>query len=541
MKKSHDSKILKLTSAIALSLFLFSCGSTSKAEGIPPVEETVEETSGQEESENLQEMEEEQETAETVEEPVYEPVYEPVEDIPGFYESDPKPVFLEPMGETSKTEPELTDKEQEKTESQDTEDTEIGITDGTEGNPKAAEDISIPETKKETNGDTLVAAADGNMEAEKVVSVPVQIPSDNTQEEEDSVEVAGISAVEEVESSELLSMTNEQEEEKEKPVEDKIVIVPSRSVEMKNSQYLDIVYPGTGWIYLGEEDGKTSMRYFGRKIGERNTVFSLRSREEGNTILHFYKNDQLTGKFIDDYLQVEIKGTNKSPEHAVAPAYAEMVPPKPEKKILTQPKVNAQEEQDEIPAAQVSKAQAPSPTATPKKISNTPAPKAASQKSEPKKTTVPLTADPSEDNGSKTVIQKTMSDAERKSAPKSENSVSEPEAQEKTVPTVSKSSIQNTENMAADEILEKAKESFKNKKYEDTLAYLDDFFAKATTKIDEGLILQGQTFETNSSVRNIKSALDTYETIVRRYPQSIHWAKANERITYLRKFYFNIR
>lgn len=79
------------------------------------------------------------------------------------------------------------------------------------------------------------------------------------------------------------------------------------------------------------------------------------------------------------------------------------------------------------------------------------------------------------------------------------------------------------------------------KKYQETLAYLEDFFTKATTRVDEGLFLQGQTFESNSSVRNIKSALDTYETIVRRYPQSVNWAKANERITYLRKFYFNIR
>lgn len=581
MKKSFLDTIAKSTAVIAFSLFLFSCGSAPKAEVTPvetseaeetvkpeaeaPVETPAAEAEAKAEEPQAQEEEnEEPQPEEIMEEPVVEPVFELIEDIPGYYESDPKPVFLEPSEKTLNEE--TAEKISEKTQAEQKE----------ESKPSEPETVSIvkedekqdaenPAEKTETKVQVLPQQTSTEKEKVAVVSEPTTapvpekkpvpvperkqetVPEKKTVPVTEETPIAGITTAEEVESSELLSESNEPSETpSEEKEENKIVVVPSRAVEMKNSQYLDIVYPGTGWIFLGEVDNKTNMRYFGRKIGERNTVFSLRSREEGNTILHFYKNDQLTGKFIDDYLQVEIKGTNNSPEHAVAPSYAEAVPPKPERKVLTQPKpaeVNEAEKQNaedfRETTAKTQKPIAKAPARTSPEIKA--APKTEAKKSPSPVTVLSSTEDPS-DNGTKTVIQHKTSEGEHKPVPKSENSYAqETQAQEKTVPTVSKNSIQNTENMASDEILEKAKESFKNKNYEETLAYLDDFFAKATTKIDEGLMLQGQTFESNSSVRNIKSALDTYETIVRRYPQSIHWPKANERITYLRKFYFNIR
>ena len=87
-----------------------------------------------------------------------------------------------------------------------------------------------------------------------------------------------------------------------------------------------------GWVYLGEVNDSQKIRYFGRKVGSGDTTFSRRSREEGNTILHFYKNDALTGEYIDDYLEVDIKGKSNDSSRAKAPLYAEVVPPKPAKK-----------------------------------------------------------------------------------------------------------------------------------------------------------------------------------------------------------------
>ena len=241
---------------------------------------------------------------------------EPIEDIQGYYESDPEPVFLEkqeviePIEETEEI-PLVPPEEKIQEENSEPEKEESALQE-ISSSENVAEEIQseqgeVPaEEKNEVSENENSKTEITNTEnSEEIISQPeIQVPEANVKE--NSAE------------------TTSQEEETEP---EKVPVIPSRSVSMKNSQYLDIVYPGKGWIYLGEEDGKNLMRYFGRKIGDKNTSFSLRSREEGKTILHFYKNDQLTGAFIDDYLEVEIKGKNSSAERILAPDYSSIVPP----------------------------------------------------------------------------------------------------------------------------------------------------------------------------------------------------------------------
>ena len=549
-------KIVKTAILLSLSFILFSCASTPAPVQNQPEEQTeiqtedntVTEDQNQEDSQpELSDGNDDPEETEedTTQAAVAEsPVYEPIEDIQGYYESDPEPAYLE----AAKTDP-----EEEEIDIPIEEPQVVQVVE----EPKEEVKAEIQETAKAEEPEVAVAAIPEPSPAPLPSQEPVAAkePVLTAPEKETNLAPEVMPVEEVVASGDLTSEENvPAEEEKKQNEESKIVVVPSRSVEMKNSQYLDIVYPGTGWIYLGEEDGKNSMRYFGRKIGEKNTVFSLRSREEGSTILHFYKNDSLTGKFIDDYLQVDIKGMNKTTEHAVAPSYAEVVPPKPENRTKAAKENAARSEEDEddtmvktviTPVASGSGEKMPAVSKT--SGSSRSAPASSSKVTSRKKSDDSARKEtPADNDGAKTLIQNTKSEKTTSSGekprtyPKSENSQSH-DAEKQSENNVTGTSIENTENMGADEILDKAKESFKNKKYEETLAYLENFFTKATTKIDEGLWIQGQVFESNSSVRNIKSALDTYETIVRRYPQSINWAKANERITYLRKFYFNIR
>ena len=549
-------KIVKTAILLSLSFILFSCASTPAPVQNQPEEQTeiqTEDNTGtedQNQEESQPELSDGNDDPEETEEDTTQaavaesPVYEPIEDIQGYYESDPEPAYLE----AAKTDP-----EEEEIDIPIEEPQVVQVVE----EPKEEVKAEIQETAKAEEPEVAVAAIPEPSPAPLPPQEPVAAkePVLTAPEKETNLAPEVMPVEEVVASGDLTSEENvPAEEEKKQNEESKIVVVPSRSVEMKNSQYLDIVYPGTGWIYLGEEDGKNSMRYFGRKIGEKNTVFSLRSREEGSTILHFYKNDSLTGKFIDDYLQVDIKGMNKTTEHAVAPSYAEVVPPKPENRTKAAKENAARSEEGEddtmvktviTPVASGSCEKMPAVSKT--SGSSRSAPASSSKVTSRKKSDDSARKEtPADNDGAKTLIQNTKSEKTTSSGekprtyPKSENSQSH-DAEKQSENNVTGTSIENTENMGADEILDKAKESFKNKKYEETLAYLENFFTKATTKIDEGLWIQGQVFESNSSVRNIKSALDTYETIVRRYPQSINWAKANERITYLRKFYFNIR
>lgn len=316
-------------------------------------------------------------------------------------------------------------------------------------------------------------------------------------------------------------------------------IVPSRSVEMYNSQYLDVVYPGTGWVYLGETGDNKLMRYFGRKIGTGDTSFTLRSSKAGSTTLHFYKNDILTGEYIDDYLDVKVKDEkSKTTDHATAPSYEDYVPPRLSSDKKKSTSINAENNAENSNASNI-------------KSENV-----ISSNKEKTESTEKTISSPKTDQSIQS--QNTASEDESNVQTLIQTTESTPSASEKasasktTVATTSakssstsakenSSNLEDTTSMSENDILSLAQKSFNNKKYSETLSYLDDFFDKAVSRVDEGLYLQGQTYEANSEVKNIKKALETYQTLIDNYPNSIDWDKANERITYLKRFYFNIR
>ena len=131
-------------------------------------------------------------------------------------------------------------------------------------------------------------------------------------------------------------------------------VVPSRSVIMDKDQYLDIRYPGTGWVYLGEvtKDGTSigtpSLTYFGRRRTSEDTSFTMKSTKPGTTILHFYKQDVLSATFIDDFLEVTI--TDKIAQNGfrvIAPNYETIVPGYQE--VIPQPQDFVTEIAQEIP------------------------------------------------------------------------------------------------------------------------------------------------------------------------------------------------
>jgi tetratricopeptide (TPR) repeat protein len=118
--------------------------------------------------------------------------------------------------------------------------------------------------------------------------------------------------------------------------EKKEAIIPSRSMTTEKGRYIDVSYPSSGWIYLGIEDDSKSIVYFGRKLGSKNVTFTLYTKGKGTKLLHFYKNDTLTGQYIDDYLEVTVldEYTNNK-EHVLAPEYSEIVPSRPKTQNAT--------------------------------------------------------------------------------------------------------------------------------------------------------------------------------------------------------------
>lgn len=310
------------------------------------------------------------------------------------------------------------------------------------------------------------------------------------------------------ENSEGLIQENSLEENQTEEIQEQTEIKPSRSVSMKNYQYLDIVYPGNGWIYLGESDNSKNFIFYGRKLGGKDTSFTLRSKNPGKFILHFYKNDALTGNFIDDYLEVIVNDEKSSSnEHILCPMYKEVVPPKYEKNQIKDESFQNEEFLKE----------------NKKETENIPQEKAQEQKEE-------------KSIQGETVIQNTSledKNSEEKSLPenslKLENSKNSTEKQ-----------TEETSSLPVELLLDKAKELYEQKNYEEAKKLLDKFLLSSVSRIDEALFLQGLILEAKSSVQNIKGAVDSYDLIVKRYPKSKFWAQANKRSIYLKRFYINI-
>ena len=268
---------------------------------------------------------------------------------------------------------------------------------------------------------------------------------------------------------------------------------PSRSVTVKNSQYLDVIYPGSGWIYLGEKDANDLMRYYGRKVspdGEE-TKFTLKATKSGSTVLHFYKNDALAGKFIEDYLAVSVSTETERDTHVRAPNYANYVPKGQRGKNI------------------------PSEEAAPKATEAvTERPAQAESKSSPKIVASSSTGTSIErSSGASSQIQEQRTTQQTQSA-----------------------------RAASGDLLKKAQQEYDAKQYAECLATIQEFYKNADeSKMDQALYLEARALEAPSPSRNIKSALHTYQTLVNRYPQSSLWEAANNRITYIQRMYIDIR
>ena len=299
----------------------------------------------------------------------------------------------------------------------------------------------------------------------------------------------------EPESKDELSEEIEEEEpkENEEQTENNSQKTPSRSMTAKNNQYVDIIYPGRGWIYMGEDEGKDQiLRYFGRKLGTENTTFTLRTTKSGETVLHFYKNDVLKGEYIDDYLEIKVLEESAKPnERAKAPSYEESVPQKP---VRLEKKAETQEEPQKTD-----------------EIQN---------------------------------IEEKTSDNEQKLSSQDETNLKQNDVSNDVSNNVSKevSKPEQKKSLKIDtkKLLEQAKKDFEAKSYAQALSEVQQYLDTQNTRIDEALFLQGQILEADSEVKNIKSAIDSYNSLIKNYPASTLWQEANRRKIYLNRYYVNI-
>lgn len=436
------------------------------------------------------------------------------------------------------------------------------------------EDSKLPETDSDAPAENISSAntddipSEENSNKDENVSLPETDAQISPRANETENETAAL------QNSQNASDTNADESPENNNSADesanKIHPAPSRTMTAKKNQLIEVEYPGRGWIYQGniDEKGNVDARqknfvFGGRKLGAENQTFSIRARNPGKYLLHFYKNDALTGTYIDDYLEVNVENEEVPLTSRIkAPDYAKAVPPAVK---ITAENANADtENQSAIAKPELPKIEEISTNQPNSQIENTPPVeqkmpdiiRTAVQNTNagPEKTIIT-----EQENFSKgRQLPETSDDSQRhyyiNSGNTAENSTqnrtglqspsSDIEASDKSsssVMEIPQTGIISEEEKAAEELLTLAKKQYEAKEYEKALETLKQFFAQAVLKIDEGLFLQGNILESKSNVRNIKNAIDSYDLIVRDYPASSLWDRANKRSIYLKRFYINIR
>ncbi len=92
-----------------------------------------------------------------------------------------------------------------------------------------------------------------------------------------------------------------------------------------------------------------------------------------------------------------------------------------------------------------------------------------------------------------------------------------------------------------EQLLDEAELALSEGRFGDSVSLLDEYTSLGVDEIDRALFLYGQNYESSSDQRNIRQALSSYEKIIDSFPDSDYWDEASKRITYLERFYLNIR
>ncbi len=505
-------KKILIATACAFTLCLTSCASKAAPETesdnqAPQTE--IEENETQTESESTSENAEEASAGEVAaEESSAEE--QPEEDSTITSEDFPEPEFIkEPEIITLEPVEEVIPEEKEEASEEVKE----------EEPPVIVIEENKPEEETEENDDQQNSNEENQSEAddqtEDVETTEATGPSDS---DDDGITVigGGIDITDEV------SAADEKYNEK---AED---ITPSRSVTLKKFEYLDVTYPGTGWIYMGLVDNSKDIAYFGRKLGTKDTKFSLQARNAGKKIVHFYRNDPLTGNYLDDYLEIIIlseNGSNKT--HIAAPEYKLPVQKK-EKPVKKTKESESSDNSENESKAEVAQTAANTKTSAAATTTNS-----AASTSSP--TTSKTSTNTAATTNSKPTATSTATATTTATASSTASTSATTVSQEEISPVTEATSTDSST------LLKEAQLLYNEKEYKAALNKLNQFFEYSTDKGDEALYLKGQILEAKSDVRDIKGAIDAYTTLTKNYPASKLWDSANKRIIYLKRFYLEVR
>jgi len=347
---------------------------------------------------------------------------------------------------------------------------------------------------------------------------------------------------------------------------------PMRTFQVEVGGQASIPFMGTGWIYLGERDGKDGVLYDSRRFEGAGALFTLVGSKTGEYNLRFLRQDLASGTSAEEVVHLSVlpagslipsaatQAASQAPvvvsgniaATAVAPVAAppagamatgQTILPNAQPAAAQQPSQTTPIQS--APAAAASQAISPtaispmatSPTAT--------SPTATSPTATSPTATSPTATSPTATSPPAIVAGQAAAPAGQAAGGQATGGQAPTAGQTTTAGQVpgAPASAEAPAPGTPDAFLATARAEYAAGRAPTTIAAAQSYLNLAPdgSGADEALWLEAQALELDSPSRDIAEALSLYRKLTVDWPRSAFWSRANDRADYIQRYYFDIR
>jgi hypothetical protein len=316
----------------------------------------------------------------------------------------------------------------------------------------------------------------------------------------------------------------------------------SRTARVTVGQLVEIPFHGKDWVFIGEVGARRGIAYDSRKTDSEGDSFIFRVDASGTYALKFYRQDFAHDLILNDHVQI-IAG--RAPETTglgwfnppidrskvvAGPRWPNFLEQPAQPPLAAQPLVSQPETAPPVtappPAVQPTPVRPPVAVQSPADTVKPPSPAASPAPVQPpaRQPSTARNETPRPQGGGSAVAQ-----------------VSPAQVQAQTQPEPPPPAPPPAEPKSLVAFLKEARDEFNAGRIAAAITLLDEFRKTYPSGSDEAWWLYGQCYEASGPARNILSALDYYRSLINDFPQSDYANGARKRISYLERYYINIK
>ena len=240
-------------------------------------------------------------------------------------------------------------------------------------------------------------------------------------------------------------------------------------------QNLEVLMPGSGWVYMGQEGDSGALDFKGKNIRDGDTVFLFGTKNTGVVELELSRFDVIRDSYDDRKITVDINNDQFSGSTVVW----------------------KEEEAPDILSSTVE-----TEVAAPKEI----------------------TLDTNDSAAATLDSDSPVSD--------------EPGL---LINTGSETSDDSYKSLDSGSMLDSMEKALAEGNIPLVQEIADYYPVAYSIDLDRMWYILGQAYEADTDYRDIKKSLNAYETVIKAYPFSKYWSKSKDRISYINRYFFNIR